>query len=140
MREENREKLRRALERDPDFLGAGYQPQPAAKFVDEALAGRMLDATGAVQAFVFSKAAKVPYAKASETFRFDSEDKKALAPPTSALLNQYAGAWLARHGVALEFGVKFAAIEAAKLDRAAALVREQRKATAPTPEQKKAGQ
>ncbi len=122
LRDETRERLKQALESSD--LGEGYKPRPAGKFVDEAFAGRLLDALGAAQSFVFSKSAKIPYAKAAEAMRFDNEDKKSLASPTSALLNQYAGAWLTRHGVLLEFSVKFAAIEASKLDKAVALARE----------------
>jgi hypothetical protein len=129
MREENREKLRRALEASPDFFGGDYKPQ-LTKFVDEALAGRMLDAVTAVQSFAFSKTAKVPYDKAAEVLRFDSEEKKNLAPSACVLLNQYGGAWLSRHGALLEFGVKFAAIEASKFDKAIALAREHQR-TAP---------
>jgi hypothetical protein len=126
MRDENRERLRRALEASSDFFGDGYKPQPA-KFVDEALAARMLDAVSAGQAFVFSKSAKVPYEAASEAMRFDAEEKKTLAPPACVLMNQYGGAWLTRHGALVEFGVKFAAIEAGKIDKAMALARGQKK-------------
>jgi hypothetical protein len=125
LRPENREKLRRALEASPDLFGDDYKPV-AAKFVDEALAGRMLDAVAAVQSFAFSKTAKVPYDKAADVLRFDGEEKKALAPPACVLLNQYAGAWLARHGALLEFSVKFAAIEASKFDKAIAVARAQK--------------
>jgi hypothetical protein len=126
LRPENREKLRRALEASPDLFGDDYKPL-AAKFVDEALAGRMLDAVAAVQSFAFSKTAKVPYDKAADVLRFDGEEKKALAPPACVLLNQYAGAWLARHGALLEFSVKFAAIEASKFDKAITIARAQQK-------------
>jgi hypothetical protein len=129
MREENREKLRRALEASPDFFGGDYKPEPA-KFADEALVARMLDAVTAVQAFAFSKTAKVPYDKAAEVLRFDAEEKKTLTPSACVLLNQYGGAWLSRHGALLEFGVKFAAIEASKLEKAIALAREHQR-TAP---------
>ncbi len=127
MRPETREELLRALKASPEALGEEYQPRPAAGFVDEALAARMLDALAVAQSFVFSRTAKLPYEKAAEVMRFDVEEKKTLAPPTSALLNQYAGAWLARHGVLVEFSVKFGAVELGKFDRAVALAREAKK-------------
>ncbi len=139
MRDENREKLRRALERDPDFLGPGYQPPTVARFVDEAFAGRMLDGLSVAQAFVFGKVAKVPYEKARGAMGFDGEEKKSLAPPVCVLLNHYGGAWLARHGALVEFGAKLAVIEASKIDKAVSLAREQKKNIL-APEKKEDGQ
>ena len=125
MRDETQERLRKALE--VSDLGPGFEPPPSTGFVDEALAGRMLDGLAAAESLVFSKAAKVPYGEAAKVMRFDGDERKTLAPPTAALLNQYAGPWLARHGTLVEFGVKFAAIEASKLDRVVALAREHQK-------------
>jgi hypothetical protein len=125
LRDETRERLKRALEASD--LGEEYRRSAGAQFVDEALAGRMLDAFGAVQGFVFSKTAKLPYADAAKVMRFDEEERKTLAPPTCALLNQYVGPRLARHGVLVEFSLMFAAVEASKIDKAVALVREHQK-------------
>jgi len=124
MRDETRERLRKALE--VSDLGPGFEPPPQARFIDEAFAGRMLDGVAVVQGFLFSKTAKVPYRQAREALGFDTDEKKTLSPSGAALLNYYGGAWLARHGPLVEFSVKFAAIEAAKFDRAVALAKNHR--------------
>lgn len=124
MRDETRERLRRALETSD--LGPGFEPQPTARFIDEAFAGRLLDGLAAAQGLIFSKAARVPHKQATEIMRFETDERKTLAVPTAAVLNAYAGSWLTRHGPLVEFGIKFAAIEAGKFDRAVALAREYR--------------